>query len=77
MNKSSTAIYMKNLESKERKYNLCLQRFFNPVKEQQHLFPERQNNWLCAKEQDFLPIFMGVRKEGGPHLEGQFENQLE
>ena len=68
---------MKNLESKDKRYNLCLQRFFNTVKEKQHLFPERQNNWLCAKEQDFPPIFTGARKEGGPHLEGKFENQLE
>ena len=42
------------------------------MEEKQHLFPERQNNWLCAKEQDFPQ-----GEEGGPHLEGQFENQLE
>ena len=72
MEKSSTAIYMKNLESKDKRYNLCLQRFFSAVEEKQHLFPEWQINWLCAKEQDFP-----LGEEGGPHLEGQFENQLE
>ena len=77
MDKLSTTIYMKNLESKDRRYNLCLQRFLNAVEEKQHLFPERQDNWLCTKEQDFPPIFMGVRKEGGIHLAGQFEKQLE
>lgn len=55
MDKSSTAIYMNNLESKDRKYNLCLQRFFNPVEEQQHLFPERQNKLVIVpKSRTFL-----------------------